>query len=296
MVFAFCNSSERCLLYASMYFKDVSKLIFNAIEMCRCMKMKYDISTIENCFKTMQDMTDFQSWEDMFKIYSNKFIDEPERMRKEIMDIKNVQMKDIVEDDINFVLMHVTTSAEKCKGIRKNGLHNLAWTYKNDTELRNFLNKYDINIDIDNRKIVVNGNEYEMQNSVNQVGGVGYKFFCDPNVCGCFQLKKTNPYRGRFHIRPEIIYNINKIANGIDLEHEWLKTHKPYVVKFAVPYRKMLIVLDTSMKDKKEVILQTMFNYAFNTAFCNDFSSDYIGILNCDEFVSPEDIISIKEY
>jgi hypothetical protein len=32
--------------------------------------MKFDISTIENCFKTMQDMTNFKYWEDMFKIYS----------------------------------------------------------------------------------------------------------------------------------------------------------------------------------------------------------------------------------
>ncbi len=258
--------------------------------------MNYDISTIENCFKIMQDMTNFKYWKDMFKIYSYKYIDEPDRMRKEIMDNKNIQIKDIVEDDINFVLMHVTTSAEECNGIRKDGLHDLVWTYKHNTELRKFLDKYNVDIDIDNRKIVVNGNEYEMQNDINQAGGVGYKFFGDPYVCGCFQLKKSNAYGGHVHIRPEIIYNINQIIQGNNLEYAWMETHKPYIVKISVPYRKMMIALMTSMKDKKETILQTMFNYAFNTVFYNDFSSDYIGILKRYEYVPPEDIISIEEY
>lgn len=264
--------------------------------MCRCRKMKYDISTIENCFKTMQDMTDFQYWEDMFRIYSYRFIDEPNRMRKEIMNSQNIQIKDIVEDNIIFVLMHVTTSADECKGIRKDGLHDLVWAYKHDTELRKFLDKYNIDIDIDNRKIIVNGNEFEMQNNIKQSGGVGYKFYNDPYVCGCFQLKKSDPYGGEVHTRPEIIYNINQIVRGNNLEYAWMETHKPYIVKFAVPFRKMKIALMTSMKDRKEVILQTMFNYAFNTVFYNDFNSDYIGILKRNEYIPPEDIIYIEKY
>lgn len=58
----------------------------------------------------------------------------------------------------------------------------------------------------------------------------------------------------------------------------------------------MKIVLMTSLKDKKESILQTMFNYAFNTVFYNDLSSNHIGILKRYEYVPPEDIISIEEY
>lgn len=258
--------------------------------------MNYDISTTENCYKTMQEMTNFKYWEDVFKIYSYRYIDEPDRMRKEIMYNKNIQIKDIVEDDIFFVLMHVTTSDEECYGIRKDGLHDLVWTYKHDTELRKFLDKYNVEIDTDNRKVIVDGNEYEMKNDIKQAGGVGYKFFDDPYVCGCFQLNKSDPYGGQVHLRPEIIYNINQIVKGSNLECAWMESHKPYIVKFAVPYRKMMIALMTSMKDKKETILQTMFNYAFNTVFYNDFSSDYIGILNRYEYVPPEDIISIVEY
>ena len=212
------------------------------------------------------------------------------------MKSKNIQIKDIVTDDINFVLYHVTTSAEDCNGIKIDGLHDLVWSYKHDTELRKFLYKYNIDIDIDNRKIVVNGDEYGMQNDIKQAGGVGYKFFDDPYVCGCFQLNKSDPYGGLVHIRPEIIYNINQIMKGNNLEFAWMETHKPYIVKFTVPYRKMMIALNMSMRDKKEPILQTMFNYAFNTVFYNDFSSDYIGILNRPEYVPAEEIISIVEY
>jgi hypothetical protein len=107
-------------------------------------------------------------------------------MRKEIMNNKNIQIIDLAEDDIIFVLMHVTTSAEERNGIRKDGSHDLIWTYKHDTELRKFLDKYNVDIDAYNRKIVVDGNEYEMQNNIKKAGGVGYKFLDDPYVCGCF--------------------------------------------------------------------------------------------------------------
>ena len=259
--------------------------------------MKYDISTIENCFKTMRDMTNYQYWEDIFPIYSFRFINEPDRMREEIMKRENIQLKDISKNDISFVLLHVTTSAEDCKGIRKDGLHDLVWTYNHETELRKFLDKCNVNIDIDNRKIMVNGIVYEMQDNIKEAGGVGYKFFNDSYICGCFQLNKGYPYGGQVHIRPEIIYNINRIIKGKNLEYEWKETHKdPYVIKFNVPLRKMNIALGISMKDKKEAILQTMFNYAFNTIFYNDFSSNYIGILKRDEYVPPEDILSIEKY
>lgn len=258
--------------------------------------MDYDISTIENCYQTMQRMTDFPYWEDIFKIYAYQYIDEPDRMRKEIMESKNIQIKDIDTKDINFILLHVTTSADKCNGIRKNGLHDLIWTYEHDTELRRFLDENNIYINIEKKIISVDGTEYDLPNNIYESGGVGYKLFGDPYVCGCFQWEKNSPYGGQVHVRAEIIYNINKLVKGKNLEYEWFKTHKPYTIKFTVPYEKMMIALNTSMKDKKEAILQTMFAYAFNTVFYHRFSSDYIGILNYGEYVPAKDIISIEEY
>ena len=89
--------------------------------------MDYDISTIEKCYQTMQNMTDFPYWEDIFKIYAYQYMDEPDRMRNEIMESKNIKIKDIDTEDINFILLHVTTSADKCNGIRENGLHDLVF-------------------------------------------------------------------------------------------------------------------------------------------------------------------------
>lgn len=83
--------------------------------------VNYDISTIEKCYKTMEEMTGFQYWKDIFDIYLYRYIDEPDFMMNEIMRNKKIHIRDIELSDINFVLMHVTTSADKCKGIKKMG-------------------------------------------------------------------------------------------------------------------------------------------------------------------------------
>ena len=80
--------------------------------------MNYDISTIENCYNTMEEMTGFQYWEDMFKIYAYRYIDEPDRMKNEVMVNKNIHIKNIDLESINFILLHVTTSANGCKNIK----------------------------------------------------------------------------------------------------------------------------------------------------------------------------------
>ena len=258
--------------------------------------VNYDISTIEKCYKTMEEMTGFQYWKDIFDIYLYRYIDEPDLMMNEIMRNKKIHIRDIELSDINFVLMHVTTSADKCKGIKKNGLHDLVWSYEHETELRSFLDAYNIDIDIGNRKICVEGVAHEISNDIKKSGGVGYKFFDDPYVCGCFQMRKDSPYGGNVHLRPEIIYNINKLVKGADLEYSWMNTHQPYIVKFHVPYNKMMIFLSESASSSKDKILKTLFNAAFYTVFYNDFSSDRIGILKLGEYVPASDVISIEDY
>ena len=258
--------------------------------------VNYDISTIEKCYKTMEEMTGFQYWKDIFDIYLYRYIDEPDFMMNEIMRNKKIHIRDIELSDINFVLMHVTTSADKCKGIEKNGLHDLVWSYEHETELRSFLDAYNIDIDIGNKKICVEGVAHEISNDIKKSGGVGYKFFDDPYVCGCFQMRKDSPYGGNVHLRPEIIYNINKLVKGADLEYSWMNTHQPYIVKFHVPYNKMMIFLSESASSSKDKILKTLFNAAFYTVFYNDFSSNRIGILKLGEYVPASDVISIEDY
>lgn len=258
--------------------------------------MNYDISTIEDCYKTMEEMTGFKYWKDIFRIYRYQYIDEPERMKNEIMNNKNIRIKDIDLEEINFILMHVTTSADGCKNIKKEGVHDLVWSCTHDTELKRFLDEQHITIDIKNKKINVNGIVYIMTNDEKQSDGVGAKIFNDPYVCGCFQLEKSNPYGGNVHQRPEILHNINKLVYGKDLEYMWYTSHIPYIVKFKVDYKKMKIFLFFLHDDDKNTILESLFENAFNTVFFNSFSSNKIGILKRNEYVPAKDIISIVKY
>ena len=258
--------------------------------------MNYDISTIENCYKTMEEMTGFHYWEDMFKIYAYQYIDEPERMKNEIMDSKNIRIKDFELESVDFILLHVTTSANQCKEIRENGLHNLVWSYEHDTELRRFFDEHNVRINIAEKIISVDGVEHEMSENINISGGVGYKFYKDPGICGCFQLNKNYPYGGNVHERPEIIHNVNKLVKGKNLDYIWAVSHKPYIIKFKVPYNKMNIILSETTDSKKDRIIRELFNKAFYTVFYNDFDSNKMGILKNGEYVPASDIISIEEY
>lgn len=258
--------------------------------------MNYDISTIENCYKTMEEMTGFRYWEDMFKIYAYRYIDEPDLMKSEIMESKHIHIKDIDLESIYFVLLHVTTSANGCKNIKKEGLHDLVWSCTHDTELKQFLDNQHIRIDIENQKIDINGTLHEIPNNLKISGGVGYKLFGDSEICGCFQIDKDFPYGGNVHQRPEILHNINKLVKGIDLEYIWYETHVPYIVKFKVPYNNIDIFLSMSHNERKSEILEKLFGCAFATVFYNRFSCDNIGILKNSKYIPANDIISIEKY
>ena len=258
--------------------------------------MNYDISTIENCYNTMEEMTGFQYWEDMFKIYAYHYIDEPDRMKNEVMVSKNIHIKNIELESINFVLLHVTTSANRCKNIIKEGLHDLVWSCTHDTELKQFLDNQYNKIDIENKQININGILYDIPNDLKQSGGVGFKLYNDPDICGCFQIDKDCPYGGNVHQRPEILYNIGKLVKDVNLEYMWYSTHEPYIIKFKVPYNDTDIFLSMSHNENKDKILKNLFNYAFTTVFYNSFSSDKIGILKRGKYIPAENIISIEKY
>ncbi len=254
--------------------------------------MLYDISTFDKCFETMEYMTDFKYWRNLFDVYLYRYVDEPERMKTEMMDKYNIRLKKIPYEEISFVLQHVTTSADNCESIRKNGIHDLGWTYSHRTELREFLDKHDIILDVEGKHLYQHGEEKQTQ-ILKKNSMVWYKFFDDPFVCGNFQIDKEHPYGGNVHLRPEIIYNIDSVIDG-NIEYEWIETHKAYIVFTKASLIKMKVFL--CMNPNENNLLDKLFSYAFNSIFYNDISSDRIGILERNEFIPPSDILRIESW
>lgn len=255
--------------------------------------MKYDISTIKNCLNTLQTLTNCSSWNVIYDTYKYTYPNHPDETREAIIRQNDIKLN-VISEDLYFVLMHVTTSANDCKDIKNNGIHDLEWVLKHDTELKQFLSDNHICFEIPNRKMYINNDAFDISNDCN---GVGFKIFKDKDICACFQINKKYPYGGDVHKRPEILHNINKYVSDKDLSYNWYTTHTPYVVTFQVPYSNMDIALQMSVKDEgEEKILNGLLNWAIDIFFYRNCRSDRIGILKRDVFVPPTDIISIIEY
>jgi len=255
--------------------------------------MNYDISTIEDCYATLRDLTGFEKWNDLYDIYKYQYIDCPDETQDEIIDRYNIRIN-VTSENFFFVLQHITTSANGCEDIKNNGIYDLEWVLENDTELRRFLVDNLIEFEISSNKMYIDNIAYDISNDSN---GVGFKIFKDKDICGCFQINKNCPYGGNVHTRPEILHNINKYLIKTNLSYNWYVTHKPYIVKFKVPYDNMDLALGISVKnDSEDVVFNKLLSYAINFFFYRDLDSDKIGILKRNIVVPSKDIISITEY
>lgn len=255
--------------------------------------MKYDISTTENCLNTLQELTNYSSWNNIYDKYQYVYMLDPDEIRKSIIIQNNIKLN-VISNDLFFVLSHITTSANGCEDIKNNGIHDLEWVLEHDTELKRFLINNNISFEIQNKKMYIDNIVFDISNDSN---GVGFKIFKDKDICGFFQIDKNCPYAGCVHLRPEILHNINKYVSGKDLSYNWYTTHTPYIVTFQVPYSNMDIALQMSVKDdSEEKILNGLLNWAIDIFFYRGCSSDRIGILKRDVFVPPSDIISIIKY
>lgn len=253
--------------------------------------MNYDISTVEDCCHTLQSLTGFNLWDDLYDMYKYHYQDNPDKIRDIIIEHNKLDITANI-DNFYFNMLHVTTSANGCADIKQHGLNDLSWALNHNTELKKFLNDNAIFIIESEHKMYIDSKEYVLAEK-----DVGFKLYRDKDICGSFQINKNSPYGGNVHLRPEILFNINKYVSGKDLEHIWYTTHIPYVVKFQVPYQNMDIALEMSIKDRcVENVLDKLLSYAMDTFFYRSFDSDKIGILKRNKFVPPEDILAIINY
>lgn len=253
--------------------------------------MNYDISTTENCLNTLQELTNYSYWNDIYEKYQYTYTLYPDEVRDIIIKQNNIKLA-VTSKELFFVLLHITTSANNCEDIKNKGIYDLEWVIENDTELSRFLYDNGITFDIQNQLMYVD----DIPRNIAE-NDIGFKIYKDKDICGCFQIDKKIPYGGNVHFRPEILHNIDESVSGKDLSYIWHNTHKPYIIKFQVPYSNMDIALQMSVKnDSEEKILNGLLNWAIDIFFCRDCSSDRIGILKRDVFVPPSDIISIIEY
>lgn len=234
-------------------------------------KMIYDIRTTEYAKKTLTNLTGVPIT--VWKQYLGRE-DEYRYTDDLVADVINSHghlPRSYI--DFEFVYLHVTTSSNGCESFRKHGILDLEQSYScHDSELRMFLEKHDIHIDIDNRMLIYREQEFDITFGVcprrnteaYNCWSVGRKFYYDFTTCGFLSVRRRSAYGGQVHQRPEILMNIDDLL-GLNLSHEWMITHDSFEVVAKVSGDKIIYDSDDDQSDKDKVL-----NYltrAYQTAF-----------------------------
>ena len=257
----------------------------------------YDIRTSENALSTLVNFTGIV----------------PPIWEKNIPNRNRFQYdEDLVENIISkyghftadyetwfFIYFHITTSANKCVSFKKHGILDLKNSYLcPDSELRGFLDKKGILIDIDNHTLSYKGRIYDISyekwpptdREAYASWLVGRKFYFDYTTCGFLSVWDKSPYGGYIHLRPEILSDIDNLL-GLTLSQEWQITHKPYEIIAAVNGSSIVYGGRDDCQSSKDKILYYL-TKAYTTAFGSPHEE--IILMKNNIQISPTSIIEIK--
>lgn len=200
--------------------------------------------------------------------------------------------------DFEFVYFHVTTSANGCASFRKHGILDLKQSYScHDSELREFLEKHDIHINLDERILAYRGQGFDItfgacprqDTETYKCWSIGRKFYFDYTICGFLSVWERKPYGGQVHRRPEILMNMDNLL-GLNLSQEWMSIHDSYEIVAKVSGEKIIYDGDDNQSDKDKVL-----NYLTKVYFAA-FSepTEEVLLIKNNVQIPPSDILEIK--
>ena len=201
--------------------------------------------------------------------------------------------------EMEFVYFHITTSADGCKSIRRNGILDLKNAYKcEDSELRKFLDRHGVIIDIDKAILTYQDREYDIfygrcprnhESEEYKCWSIGRKFFYDYTTCGFLSVWDRSPYGGEVHRRPEILWDIDELFET-RLSDEWEATHEPFEIVAKVSGANICYPYDDNDSEKDKVMMYVVM--AYNEAL--NGSSENILLLRNGIQIPANDVLEIK--
>lgn len=259
-------------------------------------KMIYDIRTTEYAKQTLTNLTGVQLpvWE-QYLAHEREYA-YTDDLVSDVINLHGYLPRSY--KDFEFVYFHVTTSSNGCVSFRKHGILDLRQSYScHESELRTFLEKHNIHINLDERILTFRGKEFDItfgdcprqDSKAYKCWSVGRKFYFDFTTCGFLSVSKKSSYGGQVHRRPEILMNIDDLL-GLNLSREWSSTHDSYEIVTKVSGEKVIYDSDDNQNDEDKVL-----NYLTNaywTAFGEP--SENVLLIKNNVQIPPMDILEIK--
>lgn len=201
----------------------------------------FDISSLDSALDTLSSYLDLNRDHIAEYIINNK-----DEYRAEVF-LKKFDIKEesILRDKIMLVSIHATFNDDDCRAIKNNGLLNLQDAITADTSLKKFLNKYDIKFDIPKKILFYKNKKINLERKPSQsllqsrrekiISNIYRKLYDDYQINAFLHTDNALGYAGFNYKRPEFLHNLACLPGLTDIEVEWQKLHKPYVIKFKSP-------------------------------------------------------------
>lgn len=217
----------------------------------------YDIRDSKKALDTLLNITNVpkDEWENIAKLFNGFNANElVENL------INKYGILPITYQELEFVFIHITTSANNCASIRKNGLFDLQESCKcNDSELKKFLDENGVEVFVDEECLIYKDQEFDISYLPSEycisyttswyIKNIARKFYFDFAICGFLSINERVPYGGYIHTRPEILADIDALLET-KLSEKWYTSHSPYEIVAVVKGKDILYQGDDSATNK----------------------------------------------
>ncbi len=270
------------------------------------MSINFDITTSNNARDFLLDAFKLQPGELVMEylVECGRNIDAFVERNRYRLDNLNLQ-------DVRFVAFHVTASLDDCKEIKENGIRDLQYVLSHNTMLSRLLKRGDINFDIENRIMYVNGRDYDVDYDHYRgrrlltpkeecLDSIAHRIYCDFCIDGFWDNDDIEGYGTDIHERPEFISKLIKMSSKAkNLDAFWRAKSKPYKVffyttldqihKFTFDLEKNY---DPYTEDEQGIIKDWMLCMAVDRAF--DPGGEHYIYIRDHQHIPPEQIIKCE--
>lgn len=270
------------------------------------MSINFDITTPDNAYGFLLDTLGLQPEELIMEylVECGRNIDVFVERNRHRFDNLNLQ-------DVCFVAFHVTASLDDCKEIKENGIKDLQYVLSHNTMLSRLLKRGDINFDIENRIMYVNGRDYDVDYDHYRgrrlltpqeecLGSISHRIYYDFCIDGFWNNDDIEGYGTDIHERPEFISKLIKVSpKAKSLDAFWRAKSKPYKVFFYATLdqiHKFTFDLeknnDPYTEDEQAIIKDWMLSMAVDQAF--DPGGEHYIYIRDHQHIPPEQIIKCE--
>ncbi|HAT4301373.1 TPA: hypothetical protein I9089_001437 [Clostridium perfringens] len=266
----------------------------------------YDMTNLEGTLNSLKELVNVKHYMDIVRYVSDN---KEEFSCKQFCEYFNIDFNQLNIENIYLKIMHVTTNDNCCKDIEKYGLMPLSEVINKNTSLKKYLNKKNINIDLENKLIKRDDRIIDLNNSKsNAIKHLYYKLYKDGGIDGFVSSSNPLDYAGEIKLRPEILSNISQVFSDYSIDNDWRynKNKDTYIINFKTSVHNVLSfenwdkeycdAIEDFCNDKecyiKKFLIEESLRRINNELFYNNIVENIV-TLNYGVSIPKEDILEI---